>query len=231
RPSFRWVPGQYMFDGAAGALFVREPMAWQNVLGFLNSTVIEDVLEAYAPTLNFTEGNISALPVPPDLNSLAVTMEVERLIEASAADWASSETSWDFVGIDLGGFNRVEECFLASKAAAADRVKEMRALEEVVNAEVATSFGLLEWKTPSADHLGDLPLRRNPFVEGSRSGLSEEELAAELVSYAAGCMLGRYSLDEPGLILADQGATLQDYLAKVPSPTFEPDADNVIPIV
>ncbi len=44
-------------------------------------------------------------------------------------------------------------------------------------------------------------------------------------------MLGRYSLDELGLILADQGATLQDYLAKVPSPTFMPDADNVIPIV
>ena len=44
-------------------------------------------------------------------------------------------------------------------------------------------------------------------------------------------MFGRYSLDEPGLILADQGATLQDYLAKVPSPTFTPDADNVIPIV
>ena len=44
-------------------------------------------------------------------------------------------------------------------------------------------------------------------------------------------MFGRYSLDEPGLILADQGATLQDYLAKVPSPTFTPDEDNVIPIV
>ena len=44
-------------------------------------------------------------------------------------------------------------------------------------------------------------------------------------------MFGRYSLDEPGLILADQGATLQDYLAKVPTPTFTPDADNVIPIV
>ena len=53
----------------------------------------------------------------------------------------------------------------------------------------------------------------------------------DLVSYAVGCMFGRYSLDEPGLILADQGATLQDYLAKVPTPTFTPDADNVIPIV
>ena len=53
----------------------------------------------------------------------------------------------------------------------------------------------------------------------------------DLVSYAVGCMFGRYSLDEPGLILADQGATVQDYLAKVPNPSFMPDKDNVIPIV
>src|SRR5699024_9474146 len=54
---------------------------------------------------------------------------------------------------------------------------------------------------------------------------------ADLISYAVGCMFGRYSLDEPGLILADQSSTLQAYLAKIPDPAFIPDADNVIPIV
>jgi hypothetical protein len=52
-----------------------------------------------------------------------------------------------------------------------------------------------------------------------------------VVSYAVGCMFGRYSIDEPGLILANQGDTLKEYLEKVPTPTFVPDADNVIPIV
>ncbi|MGK4217702.1 BREX-1 system adenine-specific DNA-methyltransferase PglX [Kocuria marina] len=231
RPSFRWVPEQYMFDGAAGALFVREPIEWKSVLGFLNSTVIEDVLEAYAPTLNFTEGNISALPVPSDLSSLAVAEEVERLVEASAADWATSETSWDFVGLDLRGCTRIEEFFLASKAVATNRVKEMHALENAIDVKVSTSFGLREWKTSSATNLGDLPLRRNPFAVESRSSLTEEVLAADLASYGVGCMFGRYSMDEPGLILADQGATMQDYLAKVPNPVFTPDIDNVIPIV
>ena len=73
---------------------------------------------------------------------------------------------------------------------------------------------------------------------GSRTGsviaaLSAErqDLAEDLVSYAVGCIFGRYSLDKPGLILADQNATLQDYLERVPSPSFMPDADNVIPIV
>src|SRR5699024_2406476 len=54
---------------------------------------------------------------------------------------------------------------------------------------------------------------------------------ADLISYAVGCMFGRYSLDEPGLILADQSSTLQAYLAKIPDPAFIPDAANVIPIL
>ena len=64
-----------------------------------------------------------------------------------------------------------------------------------------------------------------------RDVLFTESAIVDLVSYAVGCMFGRYSLDEPGLILADQGATVQDYLAKVPTPTFAPDPDNVLPIV
>jgi type II restriction/modification system DNA methylase subunit YeeA len=53
----------------------------------------------------------------------------------------------------------------------------------------------------------------------------------EFISYAVGCMFGRYSLDKPGLILADQGETLQDYLRQVPDPSFTPDEDNVLPIL
>jgi type II restriction/modification system DNA methylase subunit YeeA len=54
---------------------------------------------------------------------------------------------------------------------------------------------------------------------------------AAFLSYAVGCMMGRYSLDQPGLILADAGATLQDYLAKIPKSTFAPDADGIIPVL
>jgi len=64
-----------------------------------------------------------------------------------------------------------------------------------------------------------------------RDALFTQSAIVDLISYAVGCMFGRYSLDEPGLILADQGSTLDDYLAKVPHPTFMPDKDNVIPIV
>jgi type II restriction/modification system DNA methylase subunit YeeA len=88
----------------------------------------------------------------------------------------------------------------------------------------------------------DVPLKEvtltcNPHYRygGNRS---EEELETllqsdtlkELVSYAIGCMMGRYSLDKPGLILASQGETVRDYLAKIPNPSFTPDENAIIPL-
>jgi type II restriction/modification system DNA methylase subunit YeeA len=61
--------------------------------------------------------------------------------------------------------------------------------------------------------------------------LERADAMKELISYGVGCMFGRYSLDEPGLILADHTATLQDYLSRIPSPSVRPDSDNVIPFV
>jgi len=58
-----------------------------------------------------------------------------------------------------------------------------------------------------------------------------KELIRQFISYSVGCMLGRYSLDKPGLILANQGETLEDYLEKVPLPSFLPDDDNIIPVL
>ena len=70
--------------------------------------------------------------------------------------------------------------------------------------------------------------------EEERLGLEQrllEDTMKEFISYAVGCMFGRYSLDKPGLVLANQGETLDDYLRQVPTPTFMPDADNVIPML
>lgn len=64
-----------------------------------------------------------------------------------------------------------------------------------------------------------------------RDALFTQAAVIDLISYAVGCMFGRYSLDAPGLILGDQGAVVADYLRVVPDPTFTLDADNVIPVV
>ena len=114
-------------------------------------------------------------------------------------------------------------------------------MEEENNQYFARLYGL-EDEVECMVPLSRVSLTQNPYfryaptrgVERSEEDyrtLFLSDLAKELVSYAVGCMMGRYSLDAPGLILADEGATLQDYLANVSSPTFMPDKDNVIPIV
>lgn len=232
RPSFRHVPEGYMFDGAAGALFPHRPEDLLPLLGVLNSTVIEDVLEAYAPTLNFTEGNIASLPIPSNVDSGLLRDMVEELVAVARADWDSDETSWGFAVLSgLAGVQRVAEGFERVRTCASERVQRLRSVEAEIDRLVAEGFGLPEWRVADRRDLSDVGLRENPFAAHARSGIANLDVASRLVSYAVGCMFGRYSLNEPGLILADQGATLQDYIAKVPSPTFMPDADNVIPIV
>lgn len=108
---------------------------------------------------------------------------------------------------------------------------------EIENNEAVAKLYGLEDEVPSYVPLERVSLTNNSAFRwpnktpAERDTLFTQSAILDLVSYAVGCMFGRYSLDEPGLILADQGGTLEDYLAKVPNPTFMPDRDNVIPIV
>lgn len=130
----------------------------------------------------------------------------------------------------------LEQVVAQHRAEWAARSRAQQQLEIENNEAVAKLYGL---EDEVSSHV---PLERVSLTNNSafrwpnktpeeRDVLFTESAIVDLVSYAVGCMFGRYSLDEPGLILADQGATVQDYLAKVPRPTFTPDPDNVLPIV
>lgn len=116
------------------------------------------------------------------------------------------------------------------------RSLDQQRLEIENNEAVAKLYGL-EDEVPSHVPLERVSLTNNSAFRWphkspeERDALFAQSSILDLVSYAVGCMFGRYSLDAPGLILGDQGATLGDYLARVPDPTFMPDKDNVIPIV
>lgn len=116
------------------------------------------------------------------------------------------------------------------------RSLEQQRLEIENNEAVAKLYGL-EDEIPSHVPLERVSLTNNSAFRWpnktpeERDALFAQSAIVDLISYAVGCMFGRYSLDEPGLILGDQGSTLDDYLAKVPHPTFMPDEDNVIPII
>lgn len=113
----------------------------------------------------------------------------------------------------------------------------MQRLEEENNRIFIDAYGLQDKLTPEVP-LNEITLTCNPHYRYGNNK-SEEELEAllladtmrELVSYAVGCMFGRYALDKPGLILANQGETIEDYLKQVPEPRFPADDDNVIPML
>ena len=114
---------------------------------------------------------------------------------------------------------------------------EMQRLEQENNRIFIDAYELQE-ELKAEVPLNEITLTCNPHYRYGRDK-SQEELEAllladtmrEFISYAVGCMFGRYALEEPGLILANQGDGLEEYLSRVPEPSYAPDADNVIPIV
>lgn len=118
-----------------------------------------------------------------------------------------------------------------------DKDLEMQKLEESNNRIFIDAYGLGDELDPVVP-LEQITLTSNPVYRYGVKATEEElegrlraDTMAEFLHYAVGCMFGRYSLDEPGLILANSGETLTDYLARVPNPSFIPDADNVIPVL
>lgn len=239
-PSFRYFPGGFVFDGAGMSLFADTREQRMVLLGLLNSNVSLAALEAIAPTLNFQSGDIARLPLPKEIEEPAIARVVEELVATSKSDWDRQEISWDFrcdplveeAPLSGGALSKIYDAVTSRQD---DLVEGQRRLEEANNAAFIDAFEMHEELSPrvSAD---EVTLLVNPsFRYGTaRAGdyqLRRADVVSDLISYAVGCMFGRYSLHQSGLILADQGATMQDYLAKVPNPTFTADADNVIPIV
>ncbi|MBQ3329412.1 MAG: hypothetical protein IKF78_12380 [Atopobiaceae bacterium] len=113
----------------------------------------------------------------------------------------------------------IADKYAAWEAECEERFNRLKANEEELNRIFAEIY----------DMVGEVPIEvEDKYVSVRKADLQRE--IRSLLSYAVGCMMGRYSLDEDGLILADQGATRADYLARIPNPTYMPDDDAIIPI-
>jgi hypothetical protein len=221
----RLAPEGTIFDVAGSAVFpYEEPLL---VLAFLGSTTGEFFIRTQNPTLNVQSGDIARLPYPAE--KMRVRAEfllpfVETAIEISEADWNSVETAWGFLLSPLLEEDRQEPTISDRVAGVLDGHDAVRVtladLETQINGDVATVYGLD----------GHVPYMVSP-AEVTLRATDRMSVTKDLMSYAVGCMFGRYSLNVPGLILANQGDTLQHYLAKIPNPSLMPDKDNVIPIV
>ena len=210
-------------------------------MALINSNVMLEVFPLISPTLNYQPGDLSKLPaffpgsLQAELNSVVLSA-----ITVEKNDWDSYEISWGFTKFPLLD-KHFSQCKLAVdystlRSQWLASAKKMQGLEEENNRLFIDAYGLQDELTPDIP-LEEITLTCNPHYRygGNRS---EEELETllrcdtikELVSYAIGCMMGRYSLDKPGLILASQGETVRDYLAQIPEPSFAPDDNAIIPL-
>ena len=242
------IKGPSIFAGSANLLVIA---------AHLNSNSFSYLLKLISQTMSFNGGEVEKIPVCLEiLNSdVEVVNKSQRCIDIASLDYASKETSWDFTSLPLLNSDSwqptLNETFQRLRVNWQETTLEMQRLEEENNRIFIDAYGLQDELTPEVP-LSEITLTCNPHYRYSNSKNAEElellllaDTMKEFISYAVGCMFGRYSLDKPGLILANQGETIEDYWKHVrayqnlptsncPLPTdsiFPPDADNVIPIL
>ena len=240
-PSFRFLPEEAIFDVGGSSVFFHNDADLDKTLLFLNSCVSTQLLKITNPTLNFQVKNIRDLPLfaaeTPEKNA-ALSQEFQK---NSKSDWDAFETSWDFSTLPLLSpdhrADTLGSTYTRLRAHWKSLTDEMQRLEEENNRIFIDAYRLQDELTHKVP-VEEITLTCNPAYRYGVKGTEEDretrlraDTMAEFLSYAVGCMFGRYSLDAPGLILANQGETRKHYLARVPEPTFMPDDDNVIPVL
>lgn len=240
--AFRSLPANFISNMGGLCLYPNDTDRFSELLGFLNSKVCEIELNVINPTMSFPPGTINSLAYKPIENGKekeACRNIVDENVAISKSDWDSFETSWDFAEHPLVKWSRqlwdatsigatmayyyhgerpkvscpVELCYLLWQGECNDRFAKLKANEEELNRIFIGIYGLQDELTPEVEDK-DVTVRRADLGRDIRS----------LISYAVGCIFGRYSLDKPGLAYAGGDWNPDQYH------TFTPDADNVIPI-
>lgn len=210
--SFRFCPEGFLYSNSGYGMFFPHKNDIPAILGFLNTSVVMGILSVLSPTIGFESGYLRKIPYlsTPD----EVTAVVNECISIARADWDSFETSWDFKHHPLlRKVPTIAEAFEQWQAECDDRFNHLKSNEEELNRIFIDIYGLQDELTPEVEDK-DVTVRKADLGRDIRS----------FISYAVGCMFGRYSLDVDGLTYA--GGEWDD--SKYTS--FAADKDNIIPI-
>jgi SAM-dependent methyltransferase len=240
RSSFRIKRSEAQYSSGSPTIFSEGTSCDLIALSFLNSPISHYYLKALNPTLNTTVNDVLSLPYIMDGLGDSVRERTQECLALSETDWNNFEVSRDFREFPLLRSSEwsVQNGQLSGKwkdaTLSASRenwrryceaaIRRMQELESENNRAFINAYGL-------QDEL-------QPEVPEDQITLARSDARTDIIaflSYAIGCMMGRYSLDKPGLILADAGDSLIEYLAKVGRPldglTFVPDDDGIIPVL
>jgi type II restriction/modification system DNA methylase subunit YeeA len=227
-----------VFDANGSSLFTDSDEELYQILGLLSSKISIEALKIINPTLAFQKGNLEKIPVKKEIFINDISTQVKELISISKLDWDAKEVSWDFKRNELIRIKAqdLEESFDLFQQSWKNKFYQLHKGEEVLNRQFIGIYGLQDELVPEVPLEEITILKEETSIENGQLVFHEDGVIKQFVSYAVGCMFGRYSLDKEGLVLANQGETLEDYLKKIGASTplinqFMPDADNIIPVL
>ena len=221
RMAFRYCEAGYLFESASLVAFSSKKKCLLYALAFANSKVAKNEMLLINPTTNMLSGYVDSLRIPKVLSHDRCVNLAEQCVNTSKYDWDSFETSWDFqkhplVQLCHGDPNGsgqeqayLEDAYQEWKYECETRFQQLKANEEELNRIFIDIYGLQDELTPEvadkdvtvhylADTKDDVPAS----MQGSNYVLTRRDAVVSLISYAVGCMFGRYSLDVDGLVYA-----------------------------
>ena len=230
-PSFRILPEEATFDVGGSSVFFKDYKNYNYFLGLLNSKVFLNVVKMLNPTLNFQVKDIRSMPIILEKEDVVNDL-VEETVVYSKEDWDSFETSWDFkkhpllqyasftpqeIAADktrhISDMGLIRDAYELWKDKCESRFNQLKANEEKLNRIFIEIYGLQDELRPDVEDK-DVTVRKADLQRDIKS----------LLSYAVGCMFGRYSLDCEGIAYAGDEWNDSKY------ETFIPDRDNCIPV-
>ena len=242
KTSFRFCPVGFLYSNSGYGLFCNNEKTKYYLLGFMNSKIAASLLKILSPSMGFESGYLRKLPLIESDSLDSIVERVKHCIDGSNTEWDSFEVSWDFKKHPLlRNVSTISEAFIQWQSECDDRFNQLKANEEELNRIFIDIYGLQDELTPEVEDK-DVTVRKADMQRDIKS----------LLSYAVGCMFGRYSTYKDGLLFAGEPYSLQAFVDKmnerpgtisaeelerayrnegiVVDEMFFPDADSVIPI-
>lgn len=242
KTSFRFCPVGFLYSNSGYGLFCNNEKTKYYLLGFMNSKIAASLLKILSPSMGFESGYLRKLPLIESDSLDSIVERVKHCIDGSNTEWDSFEVSWDFQKHPLlRNVSTISEAFTLWQVECDDRFNQLKANEEELNCIFIDIYGLQDELTPEVEDK-DMTVRKADLQRDIKS----------LLSYAVGCMFGRYSTYKDGLLFAGEPYSLQAFVDKmnerpgtisaeelqrayrnegvVVDEMFFPDTDNVIPI-
>ncbi|MBO6252448.1 MAG: BREX-1 system adenine-specific DNA-methyltransferase PglX, partial [Bacteroidaceae bacterium] len=232
-PLFRYFPNGFIYDVQGMSCFYKSDEQLQKEIVWQNTKVFNEVAKIISPAGHIQIGEIGKMPccdnAPEGIEEVG-----KQNISISKQDWDSHETSWDFQRnplleqLDL--LKPLEVLVENYKSEWEDHFHTLHRNEEELNRKFIEIYGLQDELTP------DVPLDEITILQKGEISIEDNKIVwhndviiKQFISYLVGCMMGRYSVDRPGLIIASQGQKVADL--DLPTHTIEIDDDGIIPVI